>query len=164
MNKKLKSLNGLCTATACLGWTLIIGGCFWAIVFFTRATTRTSSGLDEIQNLLYGISAVSFHFFSIGLGAIIVARLAKFIFIKESTPTLILRCADKIFYLFAAIEVLLAVFQHWIFASMMENTTNRFLYEQSIFLPTVGKAIILILLGQILKRLLPVIQEYKTLV
>lgn len=164
MDKKLKLLSGLCTAIACIGWTLIIGGWFWLIVFFTRANTGASTELGEIKFIFYGISAVSFEFFFVGLGAVIVARLAKFIFEKESTPTLMLRCGDKIFYLFAVLGVLWAVFRHLIFAAAIEDSATRFLYEQPILLPTLGKAIILILLGQILKHLLPVIQEYKTLV
>lgn len=63
MDKKLKLLGGLCTAIACIGWILIIGGWFWAIVFFTRANTGASSVLGEIQFIFYGISAVSFDFF-----------------------------------------------------------------------------------------------------
>ncbi len=164
MDKKLKLLSGLCTAIACIGWTLIIGGWFWLIVFFTRATPLALTGLGEIHFLFYGISAVSFDFFFVGLGAIIVARLAKFIFEKESTPTLMLRCGDKIFYLFAVLGILWAIFRHLIFAAAIEDSAIRFLYEQPALLPTLGKAVILILLGQILRYLLPVIQEYKTLV
>ena len=161
---KRKLLRGLCTAIACIGWILIIGGWFWLIVFFTRVNIGASSGLGEIRFLFYGISAVSFDFFFVGLGAVIIARLAKFIFEKEATPTLMLRCSDKIFYLFAVLGVLWAVFRHLIFAATIEDTATRFLYEQPVLLPTLGKAIILILLGKILKRLLPVIEEYKSLV
>jgi len=164
MDKKLKLLSGLCTAIACIGWILIIGGWFWLIVFFTQANTGASLELSEIQFLFYGISALSFDFFFVGLGAVIVARLTKFIFERESTPTLMLRCGDKILYLFAVLAVLWAVFRHLIFAVTIEDATARFLYEQPALLPTLGKVIILILLGQILKRLLPVIQEYKSLV
>jgi hypothetical protein len=60
--------------------------------------------------------------------------------------------------------ILWAVFRHLIFAATIEDSAIRFLYEQPALLPTLGKAVILILLGQILKRMLPVIQEYKTLV
>ena len=164
MDKKLKLLSSLCTAIACIGWTLVIGGWFWLIMFFTRAYTGVSPGLGEIQFLFYGISAVSFDFFFVGLGAVIVARLAKFIFEKESAPTLMLRCGDKIFYLFAVLGILWGVFRHLIFATAIEDSTTRFLYQQPALLPTLGKVIILILLGQILKRLLPVIQEHKSLV
>ena len=164
MDKKIKLLSGICTTIACIGWMLVIGGWFWLMVFFTQANMGALSALGEIQFIFYGISAVSFDFFFVGLGAVIVARLAKFIFEKESTPTLMLRCGDKIFYLFAVLGILWAVFQHLIFAVAIEDSVTRLLYEQPALLPTLGKAIILILLGQILKRLLPVIQEYKTLV
>ena len=164
MDKKLKLLSGLCTAIACSGWILVIGGWFWLVAFFTRANTGASPGLGEIQFYFYGISAVSFDFFFMGLGAVIVARLAKFIFEKESKPTLMLRCGDKIFYLFAVLGILWAVFRHFIFAAVIEDSATRFLYEQPVLLPTLGKAVMLILLGQILKRLLPIIQEYKSLV
>ena len=169
MDKKLKLLNGLCTAIACIGWILIIGGWFWLIVFFTRWNTDpfqtgSSRELGEIQFYFYGVSAVSFDFFFVGLGAVIVSRLAKFIFDKEATPTLMLRCGDKILYLFAVLGILWGFFRHLIFAATIENSATRFLYEQPALLPTLGKAVILILLGQILKRMLPVIQEYKTLV
>ena len=163
MDKKLKLLSGLCTAIACIGWILIIGGWFWLFVFFTQARSD-SLGLTEIQFLCYGISAISFDFFFVGLGAVIIARLAKFIFEKEATPTLMLRCGDKLLYCFAALGIYWGFFRHFVFAATIEDTSARFLYEQPALLPTLGKAIILILLGQILKRLLPIIQEYKSLV
>ena len=163
MDKKIKLLSGLCTAIACIGWILIIGGWFWAFMFLTQ-TNVASLEMTEIQFAFYGISAVSFDFFFVGLGAIIVAKLAKFIIVKESKPTLMLRCGDKLLYCFAALGIYWGFFRHFIMVATIESPSTRFLYEQPAFLPTLGKAIILILLGQILKRSLPVIQEYKSLI
>ena len=126
MDKKLKLLSGFCTAIACIGWILIIGGWFWLIIFFSQKSTGVSSEMGEIQFMFYGISAVSFDFFFVGLGAVIIARLAKFIFEKDSTPTLMLRCGDKIFYLFAVLGVLWAVIRHLTFAATIEDTTLVF--------------------------------------
>ncbi|MFA6186725.1 MAG: hypothetical protein WC770_05875 [Phycisphaerae bacterium] len=164
MDKKLKLLSGFCTAVASIGWILIIGGWFWLMVFSTHANTGVSSDADCMKFAFYGISAVSFEFFFVGIGAIIIAGLVKFIIKKESKPSLMLRCGDKLFYIFAVLGILWAVIQHSFFAVAIDDKIARFLYEQPILLPTLGKAIILILLGQILKRLLPIIEEYKSLV
>ena len=164
MDKKLKLLSGLCTAIACIGWILIIGGTVWFVRFVCSPYNAGLADDRSIENILNAASYFSFDFVFIGLGAVIIARLAKFIFEKESKPTLMLRCGDKIFYLFAVLGIPWAVFRHLTFAAAIEDSATRFLYEQPALLPTLGKAIILILLGQILKRLLPIIQEYKTLV
>ena len=164
MDKKSRIISTLCTTIACIGWILIGGGSFW-LILFTRAhynILRLKS--DEVQFLLYGISEVSFDTIFVGLGAIIVSRLARLVFEKESKPALMLRCGDKILYLFAVLAILWAVLRHLIFAATTEDSTARFLYGQPELLLTILKAIILILLGQILKRSIPAIEEYKSLV
>lgn len=164
MNKRIKLLKALCTIVACIGWLLIGGGCLWVVVLFTRATTIPETELSEMLFYLYGFSAVIFDFFFVGLSAVIIARLVVFIFQADAVPAFMLRCADKIFYLFAVLSILFAVFQHAVLDVSIEDKAARFIYEQPAVLPVLAKAVILILLGLILRRLLPVIQEYKSLV
>ena len=164
MDKKLKLLNGLCAAISFLGWLLIIGGFFWGANFVNNCYAEESSEWSQIQFIFYVISKVSFDFLFVGISAIVVAGFVKFIVNKESRAGSLLRFSDKLFYIFAGLGILWALIQHSVFKAVIADTTARILYEQPVLLPALLKAIMLILLGRILKSLLPVIEEYKSLV
>jgi hypothetical protein len=50
------------------------------------------------------------------------------------------------------------------YAEVIESETSRLLFIQPFLLPTVAKVLILVGLGQIIHRIIPVIEESKTLV
>ncbi len=164
--KKLKLLKTLCFVLSALGWIMIFGGLFWVILILggQNPEQKLDQSSGPMHAILYVTSAVTFDFFFVGLAAIVLANLTMFILDKNVRPAIILRCAPVLLYTFAVFQIYWAAFQYTLVFPATVNQTYRFLYAQPALLPTLIKAAILVLVAQMLKRLLPIIDEYKTLV
>ena len=170
MNEFLKQnrrlLKFYCTAALIIGWLLIAGGFLWFI------PAITSLNLNDIYKaadaILYVTSAMLFDFLLPGLIALGVVQFIRYLFEDTNKPGCILRNADRFFYMYAVFLIARTYLQYswnsvW-YAEVIESETSRLLFIQPFLLPTVAKVLILIGLGQILRRIIPVIEESKTLV
>ncbi|MHC4265753.1 MAG: hypothetical protein ACYSUK_07460, partial [Planctomycetota bacterium] len=164
VKEKRKLLGFFCTAVQVIGWILVVGGVFWFVHLVAGPKGKLTEGTEDIEQLLTMISWFAFDFVFIGLTAVILAQLARYALGKENKARLLLRCGDKILYFFAFLGVLWAYFRIRLSIEMIEDSYFEFLYLQPLILPTIAKALILVGLGQILKRIIPVIEEYKSLV
>ena len=161
-NKRL--LRFYCSAVQTIGALLVAGGAVWFVMFVCGPVKVESEADRVIEYILYGASRFSFDFLFVGLAAMILSQLARYVFDREYKPGLMLRCGDKVLYLFAVLGILWAWFRWALFAATAEDSTSQFLSLQPLILPTIAKVLILVGLGQILKRIMPVIEESKTLV
>ncbi len=170
MNEFIKKnrhlLKFYCTAAFIIGWLLIVGGFVWFI------PTITSLNINDLYKgadaILYVVSALLFDFFLPGLIALGVVQFIRYLFEDASKPGCILRNAHWLFYIYAVFLIVKTYLQYfwnstW-YAEVIESETSRLLFIQPFLLPTVAKVLILVGLGQILRRLLPVIEESKTLI
>ena len=158
--EKYLTLRVFCIALELIGWLLIACGVVW----FVRSI---ESDIDLEKNLEKAISLVSlysFDFIFIGLVSIILARLSRFTADRSFHKSLLLCCGPKIVYLFAVFTLVWTAFRWRIYKNTIEDINWQTVLIQSLFLPAVAKFLILICLAQILKRILPVIEEYKSLV
>lgn len=160
---KRRPLRFFCIALELIGWILVFGGTMWFIYLLsgTRATSDRMAGLREMLTV---IANFSFDFVFIGLVAVILAHLTRYVFERDFRRGILLRCGDKILYLFAVLSLGWAGFSWFYYIKTIEEIYWRGLLAQPLILPTVAKVLILVCLGQILKRILPVIEESKTLV
>jgi len=158
------SLLFFCIALELIGWILIFGGIMWFIYSMSGGGKRASENINEIPTMLTIITWFSFDFAFIGLMAVILAHLARYVFDRDFHKSLLLRCGDKILYLFAIFTVAWAIFRWFYYLKNIEDLNWRILLAQPLILPTVAKVLILVCVGQILKRILPIIEEYKSLV
>ena len=163
VKEKRKLLGFFCTVVQVIGWLLVLGGVMW-FIYLLSGSDKTSGGREVMVWVHAIISWFSYDFVFIGFAAVILAQLSRYVFDKEYQLKIMLRCGDKILYLFAALTILWAVFQWFFFVKTVEPVEWRILLAQPLILPTVAKVLILVCLGQILKRIIPVIEEYKTLV
>lgn len=138
-------------------------GVIWFAVFVGEPS-ETNQRTGNIELMLTAISVFSFDFFFVGLAAVILSQFARYVFDKQYKPGLMLRCGDKILYFFVVIGIYWAGFRYFLYVKTVDDSFLRFLLAQPLILPTVVKVLILVCLGQILKRILPIIEEYKTLV
>jgi hypothetical protein len=163
-NRRL--LKFYCTAALIIGWLLIVGGFIWFIpAMISLNIDDPYKGADAI---LYVVSALLFDFFLPGLIALGVVQLIRYLFEDTKKPGCILRAADWLFYIYAGFLVVKTYLQYfwnctW-YADVIESETSRLLFIQPFLLPTVAKVLILVGLGQIIRRIMPVIEESKTLV
>jgi hypothetical protein len=149
------------------GWFLVIGGCVWLPYFLSGKTWRTES----IDHIMYGISSLLFDFVFPGLIALIVARFIRYVYDTESKPGMILKCASGILYLYAAVLIGNALLNWYVWRVLLmrnvlegQGDSSLLLFIQPILLPVATKVLIIVGLGQVLGRLLPVIEESKMLV
>jgi len=161
-NKRL--LKFYCGAVQIIGGVLIAGGAVWFPMFVCGPVRLESESIRTLEYILYGASHFSFDFVFVGLAAVILSQLARYVFDTKYKPGLMLRCGDKILYLFAVLGILWAWFRWALFIVTVEDSASQFLSLQPLILPTIAKVLILVGLGQILKRIIPVIEESRTLV
>jgi len=156
---KRKLLRFLCRAVQLLGWALLVMGSIWFVCLVSLPSTG-----DEIETILQAISWFLFGFTVPGLAAIGIIQFVRYLFDAEYKPGWVLRRAAVFIYLLVAIEVTWAIFRYFYFVRIMDEPTARLLWTQLLILPTIVKVMILVSLAQILKRILRVIEESKTLV
>ncbi len=161
---KRRLLRFFCRAVHLLGWLLVTAGVIWFGMFVGDRGGETNQRMDELELLMIAISVFSFDFFFIGLVAVILSQFARYVFDRQYKPGLMLRCGDKILYFFVVIGIYWAGFRYVLYVKTVEDSFLRFWLAQPLILPTVVKVLILIGLAQILKRVMPVIEEYKSLV
>jgi len=163
-NKRLLKLY--CTTALIIGWLLFAGGFVWFIPTIMSLNIKyLYKGADAI---LYSVSAMLFDFLLPGLIALGVVQFIKYLFEDTAKPGRILRNAHWLFYIYAVFLIMKTYLRYfwnitW-YAEVIESETSRLLFIQPFLLPTVAKVLILVGLGRILRHLMPVIEESKTLV
>ena len=165
IEKNRALLKLYCIVARIIGWLLMIGGFFWFGLTFSAVDINNNERPDV---LLYGISSMLFDFILPGLIALGVMQFIRYLFENTSKPGRILRNADRLFYMYAVFLIVKTYvkcfwYSAW-YAQVIESESLRVLFIQPFLLPTVAKVLILVGLGQILRRILPVIEESKTLV
>ena len=147
-----------------LGWvTLVLG---WIAVFANIFALGTRLGDWEVFREFYFKSVPwgTINCLPIGFLALGIAQFIKFICEKDYQPGRVLRNADKLIYTYAVLFVVsvviyfIANFSHWdSWAEIIVRTAGYVVWG-------IGKTMLLIAVALILKRIIPVIEESKTLV
>lgn len=169
-NKRL--LQVYCVVARIAGWVLLLWATAWIVWVLLQNYIFIAGGIQEPATFV-----VSRQVFTImqGFMALGVAQFMKYLFDSKYHPGWILRYGDKILYIYVVLQIAYVV---WIYGSfytvIRPDKTNFEAYEHlhlytmlqmvRIVLPTAVKALILIGVAQILKRLMPVIEESRTLV
>ena len=107
----------------------------------------------------------AFNIFFIGIGILGLMQFIRYLVERDYKPGWILRHGDMFFYLYALLTILSVVWVYTIAPSYRSPSayTGVFVIFVAVFSTTV-KVLILVGLGQILRRIMPVIEESKTLV
>lgn len=170
MNTFIEKNKGLlkfyCVAARIIGWVLVLGGLVWFFLIIPSIDADISARADA---LLYVISSMLFDFMMLGLIALGVTQFIRYLSETGYQPGCILRKADRIFYMYAVFLILKTyckyIWYNACYAELLQNPeVSRLLFMQPFFLPTLAKVLILVGLGQTIRRILPIIEESKTLV
>jgi hypothetical protein len=152
-----------------LGWVLILGGFVW---LFAMGGKQIIAG-DQKQKVffIYVISALIYNFVIPGLLAFAIGGLLDYLLHPMKKPPFILGMTDKLcyiysFFLFLKTLLLMAYNINYLFANFRYSTGPEvsILLVQPMLVTTSAQILLLIGIGMILHRLLPVIEESKTLV
>jgi len=157
IEKNRRLLRFYCVAARIIGWVLLTVPGIIALVEVLKGSLPGGNKL-----LILMVRAVVLNFMFLGLIALGVAQFIRYVFERQYQPGWILRNADKILYVYAVLIVLGAVWQ--CVSQTMITYSLFFSFLVTWLLPAIAKALILTGLGQILRRILPVIEESRTLV
>lgn len=154
-----------CFVARIIGWLLIAGGFFW---FLATISSIDTSLEVRPEGLLYVISALLFDFVLPGLVALGVMQFIEYLFEDTSKPGWLLGMAGGLLYTYAGFVAVKAFLKYmwyseW-YAQAISLQTPRLLFVQPFLLPTAAKILILVGLAQIIRRVMPAIEEAKTLV
>lgn len=154
-----------CIVARIIGWLLIAGGFFWFLATISSIDTSTEV---RPEGLLYVISSMLFDFMLPGLVALMVMQFIDYLFEDRAKPGWLLGMADWLLYAYAVFVAVRAFLRYmwysdW-YAQEISLEVSRLLFVQPFLLPTVAKILILVGLAQIIRRLIPAIEESKTLV
>ncbi len=154
----------LCTALQTIGWILLFNTACFFIMTLTRAelgTIENKQGLEIVINLICYWFALDF--LILGVSVIIFGQLARFVIQQISRPGFLLRWGSKILIAAALLVVFWAICIYNIYKPLLPK--NMIFIALLLFSVAVAiKTGVLILLAQILKRILPIIEESKVLV
>lgn len=175
IEKHRRLLQAYCCIARVLGWFLILGGIVWlfAIVKIVEQQANrpysSVSGETIIELAIYFAVSFIYDFVIPGFLAFAVADLLDYLLRHEARPPFILGMMDKLCYIYAAFVIYKAIgLNFWLHAKFSEITASsesaHILLVQPLLGPTLAKVLLLVGIGVILHRLLPVIEESKTLV
>ncbi len=180
IEKHRRLLQAYCLIARILGWFLILGGIFWLFA----VVKDFQSSVENMKNIpveadfwvhtvvphfgLYIASSFVYDFGIPGILAFAIAGLLDYLLRPKARPPLILGMIDKLCYIYVIILIIKACSGYfWLvkFLAISEMSESaRILLAQPLLGPTLAKVLLLIGVGMILHRLLPVIEESKTLV
>ncbi|MHC4511877.1 MAG: hypothetical protein ACYTAO_23515 [Planctomycetota bacterium] len=168
-NKRL--LRFYCVAARICGWALLFGGTIWFLLF-VLVTLAVSDAAGTIgwpytsENFIYASVSFTFEFLLPGLIALLLAQLVRYMLESDYQPAWILQCGDKILYVYAVLLIGQNALIYYALqvGLLAKQGPGHLLLVQPLMVPLVVKMLILVGLGQILRRIIPVIEESKTLI
>ncbi len=174
-NSRLLRLYGIVARV--IGWFLILGGIVWFFAIVTRNVIEVPETDEQhIDILLYIAYSFTYDFVIPGFLAFAVGGLLDYLLRPDAKPRLILRMTDKLCYIYAFFVILRAFGAVKVFGASLwcvnfrllaiseMSESARILLVQPLLGPSLAKVLLLVGIGMILHRLLPVIEESKTLV
>lgn len=154
IEKNRRLLKIYCVVARIIGWGLLITAGIWAISILSGYVLLRTASPAFTEPIIILTRIV------IGLGMLGTAQFIRFLYETEYQPGWILRYLEKILYLYAVIRIVSIVFLLFYFSNL--NFLLRYIFFTG--LPDLAGPFIAVGLGQILRRLLPVIEESRTLV
>ncbi|MFA5553851.1 MAG: hypothetical protein WCZ89_03905 [Phycisphaerae bacterium] len=154
----------LCTIVQTIGWILLIQ----TTALFIMILTGYQKAIEDRQPAEIIMTLVAYwfalDFIILGASVIILGQLARFIIGQKICPGLILRRSSEILLLFACAAVIWGIYIYQFLKPLLPQDAIAAAFAVTIFAAVAIKTSLLILLSQILKRIVPVIEEYKSLV
>ncbi|HUT28503.1 MAG TPA: hypothetical protein VMX13_01835 [Sedimentisphaerales bacterium] len=168
MNEFIKQhqrlLHFYCEAAQALGWTLLLFVPSIGVVGRLLSGSMMSNWLSG--KILYSVLVIFLNSMSLGLVLLGVGQFIRYLFDTECQPSWMLRNGTRVLYACAVIVIVSCVLQQLWYTSLMKNVSNSLLLWRLLLtaIPALAKALILVGLGRILQKVMPVIEESKTLV
>jgi hypothetical protein len=175
MKRFLEENKGLlklyCTAARITGWALVCGGTVWFLLYALciLAVSDAAGKLrwpHTLKNAAYSTSSFVFELLFPGLIVLIVAQLIEYIIANKNKHGWLLQYGEYVLYTYAALVIGKVVLQYYLWHGIIfeGQGVRGLLFIQPLVIPVAAKVLIIIGLAQALRRIMPVIEDWKTLV
>ena len=169
-NKSLLTFYG--KVASIVGWVLLVAGSLWflAFVFWILAYKDAAAELVHhilpalYANTVYAITAFLNDFALPGLIALGLSQLLRFLLESENKGGWILRHGHWILYGFAIVIVGEVFLKMLLMPETLDPEALGVLFVSPLLVPTLAKVLIAVGLGVVIKRMIAIIDESKTLV
>jgi hypothetical protein len=161
IEKNRKLLKSYCIAARIIGWMLLIVAVGDSI-FAVSSGHFASRANPSYRWYNFGQWIIS-GFILLGLLLLGVAQFIRYLSEKDYKPGWILRHGDKVLCLYAAVTVADSIIQ-FCWHQFRWEMNNYAAYLLLSTLPAIAKALIFVGLARVLRRLMPVVEESKTLI
>ena len=168
MNEFIEKNKGLlkfyCVAARIIGWVLVILSAMPSLLipYIAHRGLRFYEYSPEMVPMLGALLEVLFGRLPLGVIVLGVAQLIRYVSERKYQPAWLLRHGTGILYLFAVLMFVGPVIRYCVLLPAIKPVDSSSIVMH--LLADVAKMLILIGLADILKRVMPVIQESKTLV
>ena len=139
-----------------VGWLVAAGGAAYTVMV-CAGLARPASGAMQMMWLFAAAGM-----FLLGIIAIGLAQMIGLVLADYATPGWILRHCDKILYLYAATGLLAQLASVYLVKTQMQGDVWLACLPQTLF--AAAKALVIVGLGLVLRRVIPMVEESKTLV
>jgi hypothetical protein len=164
IEKNRALLHSYCVGARIIGWLLLI-------IALVIAVVKSLSGFDMDDQfrplMIYRLcQQLTMSFVLLGLILLGLAQFVRYLYKSEYQPGFILRHGDIILYLYAVALIISPFFNYYFQMKLIGGIGTRtfLLYLLSAFLPNLARALIFVGMAKVLKRMVPIIEESKTLV
>ena len=164
IEKNRRLLKFYCVAARTIGWLLLI-------IAVVVAVVKPLSGFevdDQLRfHMIYRLcQQLAVSFVLLGLVLLGLAQFVRYLYEKDYKPGWILRHGNKVLYLYAAALIINPVSHYYFQMTVIRNVSavSFLLFFLSAELPAVAKGLIFIGIARVLHRIVPIIEESKTLV
>jgi hypothetical protein len=168
IEKHQRLLKIYCIIARIIGWYLLGAGIFYFVVLVHPYSPPGQQPKPHL--ILYAAFRTICDFIIPAFLAFSIADFLDYLLDSRTKPRFLLRATDKLCYAYAAFLALNYLTANlWLtntnfFNILGLSDSNLFVFFQPLLGPTLAKAIMLICVAIVLRRLLPVIEESKTLV
>ena len=148
-----------------IGWLLLI----IALVIAVEKSLSGFSDVDEqlrLNRICMFYEALVVGFVLLGFILLGLAQFVRYLYESEYQPGWILRHGDKILYVYA-LGLIIGPILHYLFQTKIfgyTGTVDLFLFLSGALVPAIARTLIFVGMAQILKRMVPMVEESKTLV
>ena len=165
MNEFIEKNKGLlhfyCVAARTIGWSLLI-------VAVVVVLVKLLSGFPKYASYMWFhlCQQVTMSFVLLGIVLLGLSQFVRYLYENDYQPGWLLRHGNKVLYLYAVALIISPVLQYYFQMTVIRNVSavSFLLYFLSAELPAVAKGLIFIGIARVLHRIVPIIEESKTLV
>ena len=167
IEKNRKLLKFYYAAIRLSGWVLLTLGSGMYVIFLLITRNLGLSGLDSTS---LNTSLKSLEFILFGLLGLGIAQLIRYLTYPDFKSGFILRHGSKFLYAYVVLSFVMYVIRYLVAIQSISNsdTSNKltfyFIGSLDSLILFAAKALVLIAAAQFLKRIMPVIEEHKSLV